>query len=143
MYWATLRVQGGVGTIIPLFMRFLEYIRVAQRNLAAQWQEQQQQQQGAYPQGGGGALAPPVAAAPQQFLQTALVDPNDPSKVACLPACMSIHSPACPLPCLPARPPARPPTCLLACLPVAALCARVDNRMPLPPPRMSSAVLQH
>ena len=66
-----------MGTCIPLFMRFLEYIRVAQRNLAAQYAAQQGAQQGA----AGGAPPPPVPSAPQELLQTALVDPSDPSKV--------------------------------------------------------------
>ena len=74
-----------MGTIIPMFMRFLEYIRVAQRNLAAQYQQQEAQHQ--YPSSPGAPPGPaPVAAAPQQFVQTALVDPNDPSKVRLGPA---------------------------------------------------------
>ena len=78
-------MQGGVGTVIPMFMRFLEYIRVAQRNLAAQYQQQEVQHQ--YPSSPGAPPGPaPVAAAPQQFVQTALVDPNDPSKVCLGPA---------------------------------------------------------
>lgn len=69
--------EGGVGTFIPFFFRSCAYVR----SMANQMQ---QQQQAVAP---GGADYPPPAAGsdgatpPQQFLQTALVDPSDPTKV--------------------------------------------------------------
>ncbi|KAL4452244.1 hypothetical protein ABPG75_007906 [Micractinium tetrahymenae] len=70
--------EGGVGTLIPFFFRSCAYVR----SMASQMQ--QQQQQAAAPVGGD--CPPPAvgvngATPPQQFLQTALVDPSDPTKV--------------------------------------------------------------
>lgn len=84
--WTLYFKEGGVGTFIPMFFRCCAYVRSFASSLqqaAAAAADAQGQAQGYPPPataaaaaaGGGGS------GAPQQFLQTALVDPNDPTKV--------------------------------------------------------------
>ncbi|EFN55018.1 hypothetical protein CHLNCDRAFT_134845 [Chlorella variabilis] len=77
--WTLYFKDGGVGTFIPFFFRSCAYVR----SIASRMQQQQQYQQPA-----GVGYPPPATAAPeagaappQQLLQTALVDPSDPTKV--------------------------------------------------------------
>lgn len=80
--WTLYFKEGGVGTFIPFFFRSCAYVR----SVAGRMQQQQQQaaaagQQFGYPPPAATAGADPPTTPPQQFLQTALVDPSDPTKV--------------------------------------------------------------
>ena len=73
--WKLAFINGGMGTLVPLFYATLEYIRVASRRRAREEEtatppppQQQPVEQ------------PPPATAPA-FLATAFVDPNDPTRI--------------------------------------------------------------
>lgn len=67
------KCPAAAGTFIPLFSRFVAYVRVAARNAAQQYQQQYggaQQYQPADPLAAAAAAPPPSApGAPQEFLQ--------------------------------------------------------------------------
>lgn len=71
--WKVSFINGGLGTLVPLFYSALTYLRRATENAAARAQEQ------AAPLADGVAAA--VATQPPPFMQTALVDPSDPTKI--------------------------------------------------------------
>jgi hypothetical protein len=69
--WKLSFTNGGMGTLVPLFYAALQYLRVASRRA------QERGDEGAP----GGAAPAPGGAAPPPFVQTALVDANDPTRV--------------------------------------------------------------
>lgn len=69
--WKLSFTNGGMGTFVRLFFAAVEYVKVMGR--------QQQQQQSQFPGVAGGATDP--ATKPPAFLETAFVDPNDPTKI--------------------------------------------------------------
>lgn len=64
--WKLSFTNGGMGTLVPLFYASIEYLRTTTRR----------RQQESAP-----APAACMATAPPSFVQTAIVDPNDPTKV--------------------------------------------------------------
>lgn len=60
-------MNGGMGTLVPLFYASLEYIRVSNQRRNHHQEEQQEQKESE------STIKPPL------FLNSALVDPNDPT----------------------------------------------------------------
>jgi hypothetical protein len=68
--WTIYFVDGGMGTFVPLFYRFIEYIR----RTTPMSNQTPQAVSNSY-------TGQETASAPQQFLQSAFIDPSDPTKV--------------------------------------------------------------
>jgi len=72
--WKLFFTNGGMGTLVPLFYATLEYLRVSSRRRPQEAPPPEfEQQQPTKP-----AVPNPE---PPSFVQTALLDPNDPTKV--------------------------------------------------------------
>ena len=109
--WTLYFKEGGVGTIIPLFFRCCAYVRSFASSLQAASAAAADAQ--GYPPPATAAAAAAAgggSSAPQQFLQTALVDPSGARRpgqgpgvrlrsVRLLPACLPAAMLCCDVPC--------------------------------------------